>query len=349
MNLLPDPTTSSLYSRRTPGFVAASNFLVAVLSFSVLYNFPLFFSAVKLSPSSLAGSHLVPNSIALAVGSVAAGWYMRHTGRYWWLSVFMAAVATFSTVVMATFTTKTPEWILWTAIIPLGFGTAGLITSTLIALIGAVDHSDVAVATGGEFQSPPLPLQEGQLMRDRSSFRPLARSVPFHRSDSTEADYLMSLILCETVSYMFRTTGQVLGVSLSAALTQSLLTSKLQEKITGEGSEEVSLILLFCPLDRSPLEGRSSVKLRMRIVKYFFCSSCIMGLFLNAFRSFLFLAGMYATDHQANPPFNLLNRPYAPCNQDHCHRSLCSRTAHRIHRPNRVGCDDVVVCDGDRG
>lgn len=38
---------------------------------------------------------------------------------------------------------------------------------------------------------------------------------------------------------MFRTTGQVLGVSLSAALTQSLLTQKLSETITGPGSAEI--------------------------------------------------------------------------------------------------------------
>jgi hypothetical protein len=43
------------------------------------------------------------------------------------------------------------------------------------------------------------------------------------------------------VSYLFRTTGQVLGVSLSGALTQAILAKKLSQRITGEGAEEVSL------------------------------------------------------------------------------------------------------------
>jgi hypothetical protein len=41
------------------------------------------------------------------------------------------------------------------------------------------------------------------------------------------------------VSYLFRTTGQVLGVSLSGALTQAILAKELGERITGEGAEEV--------------------------------------------------------------------------------------------------------------
>ena len=42
------------------------------------------------------------------------------------------------------------------------------------------------------------------------------------------------------MSYLFRTTGQVLGVSLSGALTQAILAKELSQRITGEGAEEVS-------------------------------------------------------------------------------------------------------------
>ena len=36
-----------------------------------------------------------------------------------------------------------------------------------------------------------------------------------------------------SVTYLFRTTGQVIGVSLSGALLQTVLTSKLRERIHG--------------------------------------------------------------------------------------------------------------------
>lgn len=40
-------------------------------------------------------------------------------------------------------------------------------------------------------------------------------------------------------TYLFRTTGQVLGVSLSGALLQAVLTSKLRERITGPDAYQV--------------------------------------------------------------------------------------------------------------
>ena len=41
------------------------------------------------------------------------------------------------------------------------------------------------------------------------------------------------------VTYLFRTTGQVIGVSLSGALLQSVLTSKLRERIHGPDAVSV--------------------------------------------------------------------------------------------------------------
>lgn len=38
---------------------------------------------------------------------------------------------------------------------------------------------------------------------------------------------------------MFRTTGQVLGVSLSGALTQAVLQRELEQRITGPGAQDI--------------------------------------------------------------------------------------------------------------
>lgn len=45
------------------------------------------------------------------------------------------------------------------------------------------------------------------------------------------------------ITYLFRTTGQVLGVSLSGTILQAILTAKLKERITGPGAAEVSTLL----------------------------------------------------------------------------------------------------------
>ncbi|EKM59678.1 uncharacterized protein PHACADRAFT_87775 [Phanerochaete carnosa HHB-10118-sp] len=47
------------------------------------------------------------------------------------------------------------------------------------------------------------------------------------------------LAVATGITYLFRTTGQVLGVSLSGALLQAVLTNKLRESITGPGAHKV--------------------------------------------------------------------------------------------------------------
>jgi len=178
-----------LFTRRTPFFVAMTNLFVSISAFSGLYNVPLYFSAVRLTTATESGLHLLPNSIALSIGSLFSGWLMRHTGRYFYLNLFGAFLPIVSSAMFATWTSRTSDFHLWFDITPSGFGHSSLITSTLIALIASVDRADLAVATG--------------------------------------------------ISYLFRTTGQVLGVSLSSAIVQGLLNKYLHEKITGPGSREL--------------------------------------------------------------------------------------------------------------
>lgn len=45
------------------------------------------------------------------------------------------------------------------------------------------------------------------------------------------------------LSYLFRYCGQVVGVAISSSLLQSVLTSELKSRITGEGAAEVSRIV----------------------------------------------------------------------------------------------------------
>jgi len=47
------------------------------------------------------------------------------------------------------------------------------------------------------------------------------------------------LAVATGITYLFRTSGQVLGVSLSGALLQAVLTSKLRERITGPDAVDI--------------------------------------------------------------------------------------------------------------
>ncbi|KAL1406811.1 hypothetical protein Q8F55_006220 [Vanrija albida] len=174
-----------LLSRRTPASVAFSNLTMAACIFSMLYNVPLFFTAVRLQSSSVAGAHLLPYSVLIGFGSLAIGYVMRRSGRYYPAMMFSAVLIVASCALMLTWTTSVPEWLTWLAPTPAGFGYAGALTSTLVALMAEVTkngRSEIAVAT--------------------------------------------------SMTYMFRTVGQVLGVALSAAILQATLEADLTAQLS---------------------------------------------------------------------------------------------------------------------
>ncbi|KAJ6525967.1 MFS general substrate transporter [Mycena capillaripes] len=178
-----------MLKQRTPFFVVTHNFLISILTFSTLYNTPLYYTAARLRTSANAGSHLIPNSVCVAAGSLFAGWYMRHTGRYWKILVLGCLGLVVANCILASWNAHTPEWVLYTTLMPSGFGAAGTMTITLLALIASVPPNEIPLATG--------------------------------------------------LSYLFRTTGEVLGVSLSAALTQTLLVRELRMRIVSDGADEI--------------------------------------------------------------------------------------------------------------
>lgn len=137
-----------LLKTRNGLFVAFANLTLSWVSFSILYFYPLFFEIVKQNSASRAGAHLLPNSIALSVGSLFAGYIIRHTGHYYWLIVITSAFPVIS-LTSFLFLTESSGWFhSWVAVLPSGFGFASVVTATLIALISSVDRADMATATG---------------------------------------------------------------------------------------------------------------------------------------------------------------------------------------------------------
>ncbi|KAF8974403.1 vacuolar amino acid permease [Flammula alnicola] len=178
-----------LITQRTPLAVSVSNLLTSMSAFSMLYNAPLYFSAVRLNSAAVAGLHLLPHSVALSTGSVFAGWLMRRTGKLYTLTLVSSGMSILASVFASRWNENSSAFHLWFDLVPQGFGMASFITSTLIAMIAGVYKEDMAVATG--------------------------------------------------ITYLFRTTGQVLGVSLSGTILQAVLLQKLRERIQGPGSAQI--------------------------------------------------------------------------------------------------------------
>jgi MFS family permease len=128
----------SLLTRRTPLGVAISNFFMTLSQFSLLYNVPLYFSTVHLKSSSVAGAHLLPNSIMICFGSLFVGWIMRRTGRYWYLTMICGGLIVLSCGLLCTWGEGMSGWASWIEVAPGGFGYAGVLTTSLVALMSDV-------------------------------------------------------------------------------------------------------------------------------------------------------------------------------------------------------------------
>ncbi|KAH7890122.1 major facilitator superfamily domain-containing protein [Phlebopus sp. FC_14] len=156
--LAPEPILApSLLKQKVPVLVGASNFLVSMCNFSIMYFFPMWFQTVALTSASIAGEliclsskrlHLLPNSIAISIGSLFAGWMMHHTGKYQLINLVFGFFP-FIGIVLITFIHENSGPLqMWLSIIPLGFGDAVVVQTTLIALLAHLPENLMAVGTG---------------------------------------------------------------------------------------------------------------------------------------------------------------------------------------------------------
>ncbi|KAM0752968.1 MFS general substrate transporter [Meredithblackwellia eburnea MCA 4105] len=145
----PEPVLPLRILKQRNGFLSSLvNMFLSMVSFSVLYFFPMFFEVVKLQTASRAGMHLLPNSVALSAGSLFAGFMIRKTGKYS-LLITISSFLPFVALLSMTFLDSNSGWFLqWLSITPCGFGFSSVLTSVLIALIASVDRTDMATATG---------------------------------------------------------------------------------------------------------------------------------------------------------------------------------------------------------
>lgn len=76
---------------------------------------------------------------------------MRWTGKYYVLNVCIQTVFTTAYALISSFTLTTPAWEPVLAFLMAGIGYSGMLTTTLLAFISAVDHKDQAVVTSASY------------------------------------------------------------------------------------------------------------------------------------------------------------------------------------------------------
>ncbi|KAG9003578.1 hypothetical protein FRB93_010996 [Tulasnella sp. JGI-2019a] len=137
-----------LLKQRVPVLVGISNMLVSICNFSVQFYLPMWFETVQRTSVTTAGFHIMPNSISMSLGSLFSGWLMHRTGKYKTLNVTFGILPTLTALALSRL--RTDSWTVtqWLTIVPLGFGNAVVLQTTLIALLASIPHSMLAVGTG---------------------------------------------------------------------------------------------------------------------------------------------------------------------------------------------------------
>lgn len=140
-----------LLLHRTVATSCLTNWFTTMAVFALLFYGPVYFQVRGLSATQ-AGIRLIPQSVGTAAGSIVVGLVTRATGRYWRLNAAIEATLVLAlALIAATFDAATPAWppFIYFALAGVGYG--GMLTTTLLALIAAVDHAHQAVVTAASY------------------------------------------------------------------------------------------------------------------------------------------------------------------------------------------------------
>ncbi|KAF5393868.1 hypothetical protein D9757_000184 [Collybiopsis confluens] len=192
-----------LITQRTPLAVSMSNFFGSMAAFSTLYNIPLYFTAVRLYSSANSGLHLLPHS------DDAAEWKTLQVNYRQVFFVWAVLVLTFLRIISLTLC-------------------SGLLC--ILASVAIVRWDDNTSAIHLWIDIVP----QGFGMASLITTTLIAMIAGVRRED---------MAVATGITYLFRTTGQVLGVSISGAILQAVLLQQLRSRIQGPGSAEVRVVI----------------------------------------------------------------------------------------------------------
>lgn len=133
----------SLFACYLCNFFSFSGWIAAI------FYIPLYFQAVEGMSATQAGVRLVPSTLFGVSGSLSAGYYMRKTGRYYWITVICYAFLVVGLVIVLLFSGIVSHSeigiIIGTCVCSFSNGTG--VTTSLIGLISNASREDQAVAT----------------------------------------------------------------------------------------------------------------------------------------------------------------------------------------------------------
>jgi hypothetical protein len=225
------------------------NFFSMGAHFGLLFTIPLYWQVTGGLSASQAGLLLVPCIFCAVGGSLFAGFYMKKTGKYYWITVIaygnlvlgLAVVLLFTGVVRASI----PAMVVGSCISTFASGIG--VTTTLVGLIANASHRDQAVATACSYLFRALGSVFGVSMSATAFNQTLRRSLQVALKGDADADKIAERVraslayfrglepgLQEVVRDCYeRSTRAALSVSLGLVVGSAVFAWFIKEKRLG--------------------------------------------------------------------------------------------------------------------
>ncbi|ONH68213.1 Multidrug resistance protein fnx1 [Cyberlindnera fabianii] len=178
--------------------VSISLFCFCMTSFAVYFIIPIYYTTVFNLNSQQIGWRFAPNFFTIIFGSVGAGYYMKTTGKYYYLNIISGFIAVFGTLRIAMINPSYTTFEQYLLIVTQGMGVSVIITSTLLALIAAVPHEHQAATTSISYLfrscGSTLGVAIGSAIMSRRLDKELETRVMSFLSDKHPLDELVHII-----------------------------------------------------------------------------------------------------------------------------------------------------------
>lgn len=129
------------------------NLLCTMVVMTGLFYVPLYLQVLGDSATG-AGLKILPSPVGVSVGSITAGIVMNKTGRYVVIGVTSVLSMIVGIVLFCLQSQNSPVWMTALAFFFVGSGYGAMLTTTLLACIAGVEHSQQAVITSATCKHP---------------------------------------------------------------------------------------------------------------------------------------------------------------------------------------------------
>ncbi|KHO00326.1 Major facilitator superfamily domain, general substrate transporter [Metarhizium album ARSEF 1941] len=144
-----------LLMTRTVLAACFTNLLGTMVVLTLIFYVPMYLQVLGESATN-AGLRILPSPIGVSISSVLAGYIMKRTGRFVTLGVASMVLVSAGIVLLTLLGRDASVWLTSPAFFLVGGGYGAMLTTTLLACIAAVDHSQQAVVTSATYLARSL-------------------------------------------------------------------------------------------------------------------------------------------------------------------------------------------------